>query len=515
MPRVSKKSRPRPIVLITIEGLGIAPPSDGNAIANAKTPYFDHLVTHYPATTLAASGPAIGLLEGSAGSSEIGHSVIGLGTRWPRPRRVIDEAFALQSFKSLASFKDLAVLLKSKQRKVHLIGLLSNAENLASFDQMKKLFDWTAKHSSNILVHCILDGKESGPIAAQRLINELSQHVSGRGRIATLIGRIYGLDDKYNLGRSEKAYGLWCKRQGNEVSSVEAALQDAYEKKIFDEEFPPTAIGPEVDTIAKDDVVIFWHHSGRELNQVINLIAQRCPDTKIFTLSDRGLGENARPLFSLPENRPSLGSIFAQNGFKQLRIGDSAGFAGAAYWLDGMAPVYENVERRLAPTPPLTNLSEAVLESLAALRHLVIEGATSSSFDFIAVTISAIDVLAHHATPDEVRPIIEAVDEHIRLIAETIETLGGIAIISSSHGLAERLLDPATGTAISAHSLNPVPLYLVGKRFEGLNFGWPEPPAGHLQLVEPIGTLADIAPTILSLLNLPIPSEMEGHNLGK
>jgi 2,3-bisphosphoglycerate-independent phosphoglycerate mutase len=241
MARSIKKTRPHPIALIVLEGFGIAPESEGNAITRAKTPYFDHIISHYPVAALEASGVSIGLEAQTAGGSEIGHTVIGTGRPWSNKKHFVAKSLAEGSFATEQGFVQFKSLLGNKN--LHINFLLSHAAEEYSIEDLRILLEWlVSQGQERIFLHCILDGVKSSATSGQSLIKELEKMIKAfpQCQIASLIGSLYALDAKHNEGRLDKAFALLTKAEGASAEKVGTAITSNYEKKIFDEEFSPT-----------------------------------------------------------------------------------------------------------------------------------------------------------------------------------------------------------------------------------------------------------------------------------
>jgi len=518
MIRSKKHTRPKPVALIMLEGWGIAPASDGNRLISAA-PYFSHLVEHYPVAALSASGDSIGLSAGLFSNGEIGHTVIGSGRLFFDIRREIDGKISKDLFASGKEFNSLRELVKTNAA-VHLVGLLSSSETEASLKHLENLISFLEKEAVNkIYLHCILDGRETKKNSGKKLVEEFNTFLSKHNscQIVSLIGRLYGLDEKNNISRTAKAFQLFAQGEGNIFASTQEAFTQTYDKKIFDEEFPPVVIKNELvdsTTIKENDVVIFWNYSGQGSYQLADYVINNLSNIKLVTLTDYGLADKALVLFSKPELSDSLGKIFSDANLKQLRISESAGFPNITTAFDSYSSSFsEGVYKKLIPSFANIPLLENIVDTIKQTRQAFVEAVQKSVYDLVIVTLSQIDLMAHNQQRDSLSLAVKAFDDNIKLMIESIEASGGVAIIVGTHGFAEQTIDPAAGTEIFSHSSNLVPLYLVGKGFEGYNLGWPEAVGGDLNLLKPIGSLVDVAPTILSLANLPIPKAMVGQSL--
>jgi 2,3-bisphosphoglycerate-independent phosphoglycerate mutase len=316
----SKKSHPRPIVLMVIEGWGIAPEGEGNAIASAATPFFDSLISGYPTGTLRASGDAVGLSTGIVPSSQTGHYCIGHGAPWIDTAQIISERFDQNQLATENGFSALQNAIDSGKKRIHLMGLVSNVEQESCARHIKGLIDFLSSYPElEVFIHCILDGRESSATAGQRLVQEIEEmaKVHPNAHVVSLIGRMYGLDAKNNISRTQKAKALLREGEANFAESVEEACSEAYEKKIFDEEFSPTIIGKAGDRsglIADSDIVIAWNHSGQSFSHLIEALITDMKKPVIFTLTDYEIALT-QPLFSISVEAKSVGPQTGRPGF--------------------------------------------------------------------------------------------------------------------------------------------------------------------------------------------------------
>ncbi|MCX6792507.1 MAG: hypothetical protein NTY12_00605 [Candidatus Falkowbacteria bacterium] len=518
MTTVNKNTRPKPVALIMLEGWGVAPESTGNKLIGSA-PYFSHVIEHYPVSVLNASGEEIGLPLGKAGSGEIGHTVIGSGRLFYDARYQIDKKIDENLFSSGEGFGELVDFAKAGKT-FHLIGLLSSSEKEASIKHLENIIIYLeSKSVGKIYVHCILDGRETNKNSGQKLVEEFSEFLAEHKacQLVSLVGRLYGLDEKNNISRSAKAFQLFSFGEGNVFSSANEAFDQIYDKKIFDEEFPPVTIREESvnpTKINSSDVVIFWNHSGQGIRQLANYFTSNLTEVKTFTLVDYNLDTEVSVLFPKPALSDSLGKIFSNNNLRQLRLSESAGFPNVTTAFDYYSTEFsDKVDKKLIPASANVPLVENIIETIKETRRQFNEAVQKSVYDLIVVTFSQIDLMAHNQERDDLSLVVKSFDDNIKSMIEAVELSGGVAVIVGTHGFAEQTIDPAVDKEVFYHSLNPVPCYLIGKQFEGYNLGWPEAVGGDLSLLKPIGSLVDIAPTILTLANLPVPKEMVGKSL--
>jgi len=513
-----KNMRPKPVALIMLEGWGVTQINEGNKFLR-DTPYFNYLAEHYPVGVLEAAGEKIGLPAGTVSNGEIGHAVIGSGSLFFDAHRVIDQAISENLFSNGLAFNNLQAMIKPDSA-CHLVGLISNSETEASLKHLESLIVWLeASGVKKIYLHCILDGRETKNNYGQKLIKNLETFLTKHqsARIVSLIGRLYGMDEKNNISRTKKAFALFTKAEGNTFTSAKEAFSQSYDKKIYDEEFSPTVIRSESENpvvIAKDDIIIFYNHARSGICQLANYFTKHLANNKIVTLTDYGLNEESLILFPKPELGATLGKVFSTSGLKQLRISESAGLPNVVVAFDNYETNFsEGLDKKIIPASADIPLVDNILETIKKTRQLFVEAIQQSVYDFIAVTLPQIDIMAHNQARVDLPLVVKSLDDNIKLMVEAIEASAGLVIIVGTHGFAEQIIDPATGLEVFSHSSNLVPLYLIGKGFEGYNLGWPEAVGGDLSMLKPLGSLADIAPTILSLINLPIPKSMTGHSL--
>ncbi len=510
--------RPKPIALIMLEGWGVAPSGDDNYLTN-KELYLNNLISHYPVGVLTASGQAVGLAKGQASTSFINQAVIGTGRPYDDLGQLISYQLDDKLLLEKTNFKKLVELINNKNY-LHLVGLLSYDDSEASLNHLKKIIIILEKLDlSKIYLHLILDGQNSPKKSGQKLIKDLSHFLINHPacQIVSLVGRIYALDNKFNFERTRQAYQLLTDGIGNVFSSASEAIQNIYDKKIFDKEFTPVIIKDQIGdkiTVHHKDVVLFFNYAGQGIRQLTDYFLHNSPELKLISLVDYGLGDKVLPLVDNLFKTESLGKVFSDHNLKQLRISNSAGLANIMAAFDfNTNPFFEGLDKKLIYTSPELGLLDSLLETIKQSRQVFIEMLQKSIYDLMAITLPQLDTLAHTNQRKFLPEIVKNLDDNLRLMIEAVTLAGGLSVIVGTHGFAEKIIDPVTGSEIFSHSLNNVPFYLVGKSLEGYNLGWPEAIGNDLSLLTPLGTLADVAPTILTLAHLPIPKTMMGHSL--
>lgn len=519
MTEVKKYLRPKPLVLITLEGWGVARAHSANAITEANPEYFKFLISHYPALTLLASGESVGALLSETVGTELGHLAIGLGRPVINYCTLVDQEIASGNFSKLCEteFADI------REGSVHLIGLISTVQVEASLHHLQSLLK-SLKESlpldTKIFLHAILDGRDMSAKGGRHLLEDIEKELKTcNGTIASITGRLYGLDSHEHKARLEKTVTTMVEGKGNTSISALQAVSDNYQKKIFDEELPPTAITSSGDTpvalISKEDTVIFFNFNPISIRPLARSLIQQFSATEshpqcisLVPYDDPEI----KPLCILRSQSNFLGECISEAGFRQIRISDSEGYVSITSFLNGGNDVSVSGEDRhlisLSGETEYSTRPELGTTDIAKETVKIIE---ENKYDFMAVNFSALDRVGHMSNISLAKDVVIAIDRALRKIIEAVLQANGVAVIVGSHGLAEQLIS-INGEKFSPHTINPVPFILVGKPFAGYSLGFPEAVGGDLSLITPVGSLIDVAPTILKLLKLSVPSVMTGKS---
>lgn len=522
--------RPKPLVLAVLDGFGIAPPSPGNAVTSAYIPNLTNLIKKYPAATLIASGAEVGLQFGEQGNSEVGHYNIGGGrvTYQILPR--INADIESGNFFSNPTLEEAMARTNKKNTTLHLVGLLSRGNVHSSLDHLYALLD-LAKQAKvkNVYVHAILDGRDAVYNAGLTFVKELEEKMRKLkiGKIASLIGRFYAMDRDNRWDRIEKAYALLVDGQGEVAESATAAIEANYAKKVYDEEFPPTALVQDNTPLTKvknGDTVIFFNFRedrARQLTKAFVLPSflkferkEYFQDLYFATMTEYEANLPVRIVYR-PEHLPNvLSEIIAANGLRQLHIAETEKYAHVTFFLNGgREEPFLGEERILVPSPSIVSYDKKPEMSAGEIAKKVVTVINDNLYDFVAVNFANADMVGHTGNFEATKLATEALDTSLGQIAEAVLAKNGVLIITADHGNAEEMINLKTGAIDKEHSTNPVPLIIVGKAFEGQTLGFPESLNGDLSLVAPIGILGDVAPTVLKILELPAPPEMNGVSL--
>ncbi len=530
--RIMAKTRPKPVVLVIMDGWGVAPPSKGNGITLAKKPVFDHLVANYPVMTLQASGEAVGLSWGEMGNSEVGHLNLGSGKiiyqTLPRINKSIEDG-SLK--KNEALFKAFTQVKKNKSR-LHLFGLVSNGGVHSHQDHLYALLDiCKAQGLSEVYIHAILDGRDTRKDGGLDFIKQLQAKITevGLGKIASLSGRFYAMDRDNHWDRIQKAFAAIALGKG-EVKGDDPLqlIQQAYDKNIFDEEFIPAVItsgGKPTATIEDKDAVIFFNYRAdraRQMAMVFSLpgFDKFEPGKKYndlvfvtFTQYEKDLPlEVAFP----PEliGKP-IAKILEDNNLIQLHAAETEKYAHVTFFFNGgKEDEFRGESRILVPSPSVTTYDQKPEMSAADLNAKILAAIKEGKYDFIVINYANADMVGHTGVIPATVKAIETVDKCLGDLVNLVLANNGVCLVTADHGNAEELINLQTGEVDKEHSTNPVPFIAVGNRFEGQSLTPGLDSAnGDLSIVTPSGMLADIAPTILKVLEIKQPDEMTGSPL--
>jgi len=523
------------LTLIILDGWGINQSYNGNAITEAKTPNVDKLISKYPAMTLQASGPAVGLPWGKYGNSEVGHANIGLGRIIYQDLTYINKAINNQKF-----FKNKALLntiehTKKNKSCLHLIGLVSNGGVHSSFDHLLALINLIKrKRIKNAFLHVILDGRDSIKDQGIEFIKKIIKH-NNIIKIATISGRFYAMDRNNNWDRTAKAYEVMVQGKGKKSINPLKALEKSYKNKIYDEEFIPTVIqegGQPVGKITNDDGVIFFYFRpdrARQLTKAFVIKKFTGPDAisaltfkrakllknlffTTFTQYEKNLP--VKVAFYEDSIKNSLGEILAKNGLKQFRIAETEKYAHVTYFFNGgKEKKFENEDNFLIPSPLIESYDLKPEMSAHEITKKTLEILNENIYNFILLNFANSDMVGHTGNIQSAIKATETVDYCVGKIIKKILKNKGIALITSDHGNADVMFDLQTGRINKEHTSNPVPFIIVSQDLEGKSFEWKNLAGNDLSMIQPQGVLSDIAPTILKLLNIEKPKEMTGTSL--
>ncbi len=519
----------KPAVLIVIDGFGVAPDGEGNAIKQANTPTFDRLIKMYPTMSLRASGEEVGLSWGEMGNSEVGHLAIGAGRVYYQMFPRINKEILSKEFHQKQVFLNAIEHVKKNKSKLHLVGMVS-AGRVHSMDEHCYALLEIAKENKvkEVYVHAILDGRDTIYNAGIDFITNLLAKMKELkvGKIASLSGRFFAMDRDNRWDRVEKAYNAMALGQAEIVEDPLDAIKASYAKEVYDEEFVPVVVGKKGEPVAKieeNDAVIFFNFRPdrmRELTKAFVLPEfDKFPRTKINNLFPVTMAEYEKGLPVEIAYKPELvekclAEVFSDKKMLQLHIAETEKYAHVTFFMNGTKEdPFEGEDRVIIPSPKVESYDKAPEMSARSVTDRILKELQANKYDAIIMNFANCDMVGHTGNIEAAKKAVEVVDECVGKIVDAVLSRDGYVFITADHGNAEELKNLRTGDINKEHATNPVPFFVIGKKFEGQPSISGEVPEGDLSLVPPIGMLADVAPTILSVLGISQPPEMTGQPL--
>lgn len=506
------RARPRPLALVILDGWGYSEEARGNAILAARTPNWDRLWNDCPHTLIHGSGEYVGLPAEQMGNSEVGHLNMGAGRVVFQEITRIDRAIEDGEFARSAVVADALDKAARGGGAVHVMGLLSEGgvhSRQAHIHAMLRLAV-ARVGPQRVYLHAFLDGRDTPPRSAAANIAETEDLLReiGGGRIASIVGRYYAMDRDRRWERTRAAYEAIAEgRAEHRAPSAGEALERAYARDESDEFVRPTAIHAEGEApvrVADGDVVVFMNFRADRARQLTRAFCdrefegfeRRPPKLAAFvTLTDYSRDFDVPVIFPQVEIRNVLGEWIARQGLTQLRIAETEKYAHVTFFFDGGADrQFEGEERILVPSPKVATYDLQPEMNAPEVTDRLVDAIRSDRFDLIVCNYANADMVGHTGDFDAAVKAIEALDTCIGRVHEALRACGGELIVTADHGNAERMADEATGQAHTAHTTHPVPFVYAGR------------PAR----VAPTGALSDIAPTILYLMGIEPPPEMDG-----
>lgn len=517
------KAPPR-LTLLILDGFGLSPALEGNAIAAATLPTLDRLVSFYPFVGLTAHGTEVGLRWGEMGNSEVGHLNLGAG------RVVLQEVTKIFSAIDSGKFFENAVLQQAingakASGRLHLVGLMSNGGVHGHVEHMTALLEFAQRSGvKDVVMHLITDGRDSEPKSAMQFLPILEQaRVRYGGRYATVMGRYYAMDRDRRFDRTEAAYKAMVEGSGSSSNDIVAAIAEAYERGESDEFIAPTVLNPTDPTlrISKGDTVIMTNFRADRARQLASAFAGKQfdeftrpkLDLSLITFTNYGVELSGSTVaFPVEPIRHSLASVLSAAGLSQLHIAETEKYAHATYFFNGgIEEPFLHEKRILVASPRVGTYDEAPAMAVEAITAHYLEAYAQGVFNVAVMNFANPDMVGHTGKLDATVASLEVLDGCLAQIVATVESAGDLLVITADHGNAEQLIHPDTGDIDKEHTANPVPLLLVGSAFRR------QVPLDHPRLnfmsTGAVGILADVAPTILDLLGIAAPSEMTGRSL--
>ncbi len=514
----------KPVVLVILDGWGIGPPSEGNAISLANTPNFDDLVRHYPHSVITASGEAVGLSWQEVGNSEVGHMNIGSGRvvyqHLPRISRSITDG----SFFKNEAFLHATEHVKKNNSKLHLLGMVSVGGVHSHLEHLYALLELARRQGiKKVYVHAITDGRDVPRDSGVNFISELEGRIKdiGVGKIATVCGRYWSMDRAEHWDRTKKGYDLMVEGKGEEFTSAKEALEDSYKKEVFDEELEPKIIDKE-GLVRDNDAIIYFNFRADRTKQLTKAFILpsfgRFKRKKLESLFFVTMTEYERELpvevaFSEIEMKNTLPEIISKAGLKQLHIAETEKYAHVTFFFAcGRLKTYSGEDREIISSPEVASYDQQPEMSAFEVTEKLVKLINTAKYDFVVINYANCDMVGHTGNIPAAREAAEAVDDYLGRVVKAVLDLEGALVVISDHGNAEIMRDPITGKMNKEHSTNPVPFLVISNnRRKEIEPG--EVVSTDLSILAPIGVLADVAPTILDLMDLKKPKEITGISL--
>lgn len=521
---------PKPVVLMVLDGFGVAPCVDGNAVCEAKMPVLKRLIESYPAMTVQASGMAVGLSWGEMGNSEVGHLTIGAGRVFYQSLPRINVSIENGEF-----FKNPVLLkacehAKSNNGTLHLLGLVSEGGVHSRQEHCYALLELAKQQGvKEVVVHAFLDGRDSIYNSGLGFVQALEAKMKELriGSIASVAGRYWAMDRDNRWERTQKAYQTIALGQSDETfATAEEAIQASYARQVFDEEFVPAVIakgGKPVSVVRPGDACIFFNFRpdrARQLTKAFTLPSfDKFPREKIDNVFFGTLTEYEKDLpveVAYPPQiiETCLARVLSDAGLKQLHIAETEKYAHVTFFMNGMREEeFPGEDRAIIPSPRVSSYDKAPEMSAIPIAERVVKEVAGGMYDAIIMNFANPDMVGH--TGNEAATVIanETVDRAMGMIVDAVLAVNGVVLITADHGNAEEVKNLVTGDIDKEHSTNPVPFLIIGKSFEGMKAPSGDVVGGDLSMTQPIGMLADVAPTMLKIMGLPQPPDMTGRPL--
>ena len=494
----------KPIILTILDGYGLNNNELGNAVIQGDNKVFTELWDKYPHTQLNASGTDVGLPSGQMGNSEVGHTNIGAGRVVFQPLQLINKAINDNTIYNNEKLINCMNHVKENNSKLHVIGLLSDGGVHSHINHLYAIIDMCKKENvQNVYYHLFLDGRDTLPNVKEKYLNELNKKIEevNLGKIATISGRYYAMDRDNRWDRVELAYNAMVKGQGNKYCNYQELLQ----KEELTDEFVIPSVIDNNGMIEDNDGLIVFNYRPDRLREILVAITdetfnefdtKKLNNIKLVTMMKVTEKLNGDIAFEKQLLNNTLGEYLANNGKSQLRIAETEKYAHVTYFFDGgVEKNLENAKRILISSPNVATYDLKPSMSANEITDALLENL--EDFDFVVLNFANGDMVGHTGNLEAAKTAVEVVDKNLERIYKKIKELDGIMLITADHGNCEEMLDE-NGNVLTAHTTNKVPLIVTKE---------------NINLLE--GKLADLAPTILKLMDIEKPHEMDGISLIK
>ena len=500
----------KPLMLMILDGWGINKnPEQKNAITAANPENFYRLQKEYPHSELEASGEAVGLPDGQMGNSEVGHLNIGSGRVIYQPLVEISKDIREGTFFENPVLKETFEYAQKEGKPVHFGGLLSTGGVHSHIDHLFGLLMMAKKYGVKAYIHAFLDGRDTPPESALDFIKTVEAKAAeiGAGEIATLSGRYYAMDRDKNWDRVQKAYDAMVYGKGNTAASAVEAIEKSYAEKVTDEFVIPTVVKAE-GTIKKGDVFInfnFRPDRAREITRALNDkeftgFEREYLGLKYYCMRQYDATIDAPVVYGEKDINNTFGEVISRAGLKQLRTAETEKYAHVTFFFNGGKEAqYEREDRKLVASPKVATYDLQPEMSACGVTEGLMEALNSDTYDVIIINYANPDMVGHTGVFDAAVSAVKKIDLCLGKVAEKVLELDGTLLVTADHGNVELMEDPVTKIPFTAHTTNKVPFIMISNKYK------------NYKLED--GKLSDIAPTMLEILGLDKPEDMNGHSL--
>jgi 2,3-bisphosphoglycerate-independent phosphoglycerate mutase len=505
----NEKQKRRPVMLVVLDGFGWREEKADNAVRQANKPNFDRLWAQSPHAFLRTDGREVGLPPGQMGNSEVGHMNIGAGRVVMQDLPRITDAIATHAIGNAPALIGLIQSLKQSGGTCHLIGLVSPGGVHSHQDHGAALAHFLANAGIPTVAHAITDGRDTPPQSAGDDLKRFTAALPKSVPVATVLGRYYAMDRDTRWERVGKAYNAIVEADGPRFADAQAAIADAYSKKQFDEFIVPAVIA-DYHGIKDGDGVLCFNFRADRVREILGAMLDPGfsgfpRKRKIKFAAAVGMAQYSDDLDKLmgtifpPQSYPHiLGEVVSEAGRTQVRMAETEKYPHVTYFLNGgREEPYPGEDRIMVPSPKVATYDLQPEMSEPELAARAVSAIASGKYDMIVLNFANPDMVGHTGSLPAAIKAVEAADSGLGQIADAVDKQGGALLVTADHGNCELMRDPVTGGPHTSHTTNPVPVLLMG--------------GGDAKLAD--GRLADIAPTMLALMNLPQPKEMTGKSL--
>ncbi|MFO8055481.1 MAG: 2,3-bisphosphoglycerate-independent phosphoglycerate mutase [Bacteroidales bacterium] len=504
-------------ILIIMDGWAEAEDSPSNVISQARTPFVDRLYTNKEVahTTLFSCGEKVGLPEGQMGNSEVGHLNIGAGRIVNQDIVRINKAIETNEILDNRTLHDAFTYAKNHHKAVHFLGLVSDGGVHSSTKHLMKLTEMAETFRiDRSFVHVLTDGRDTDPRSGEGYVKELQQYLANqKTRIASVCGRYYTMDRDKRWDRIKLGYDLMVKGKGEPVKNPVEGIRNSYAKGITDEFIKPMVVtdtnGTPLGTLQQGDVVICFNFRTDRLREITTVLTQKDMQAEgmetldLYYVTMTRYDEtftNVHVIFPKQDLKNTMGEIISKNNLNQLRIAETEKYAHVTFFFSGgREEVFDNEYRSMIPSPKVPTYDLQPEMSAPQVKNAVVKALQEQHYHFICLNFANPDMVGHTGVYEAIVQAVETVDDAVKTVCNTAVENGYAVFLTADHGNADHAVNE-DGSPNTAHSMNPVPLFLINSKYKKL---------------KPQGKLADIAPSILKVMNIDIPSEMTGKILLK